>query len=495
MSDEHFDVVIIGAGVNGAGIARDCALRGLKTLLLEKGDIASATSSASTKLIHGGLRYLEYYDFKLVRESLLERQRLLNIAPHIIWPLEFRLPHAPDIRPFWMIRAGLYLYDLLSFSPRLKNTVGYSCVKKDPHSDLKDTSRKIISYRDCWVDDARLVILNAKDAQRNGAVIMPHCKCVGISHQNDMWHVNVNIRGFQNVFQARTVINAAGPWVYKLLEDQGLVSDKTPRVRLVQGSHIIVPRYLAGEHAWILQQPDKRIVFAIPYERDFTLIGTTERDIQGDPSNASITEEEIDYLINAVNRSFSQQISRSDIRHTYAGVRPLFDDNATESRQVTRDYRLHETHRAKNMMVSVFGGKLTTYRTLAKDVVDRICHHVSLEKPCVTDRIALPGGEIDGGDIESYIHKLQKDFPQVEEKHMRRLWQCYGTAARDILSQPRGRHFGADLYESEVLYLINHEWAQAAEDILYRRTKCGLHMTQSERDQLGVYLAERKNNV
>ncbi len=491
MTDNIYDVAVIGAGVNGAGIARDAVMRSLKTVLIEQGDIAQATSSASTKLIHGGLRYLEYYDFKLVRESLLERQKLLNIAPHIIWPLEFRLPHQPNVRPFWMIRLGLYLYDALSLSFSQKNTVGFSRTFKNRSQDLKKKDQKIISYRDCWVDDARLVILNVKDAALQGLDVYLHTRCENISYRDNLWHVEIKNKNETKHIKAKTIVNAAGPWVHKLLQESALLAPSTPSVRLVQGSHIIVPRYLTGDHAWILQQPDKRIIFAIPYEDEFTLIGTTETDVTDDPSNAHITEQEIDYLLSAVNNYFETQITRNDVRHTYSGVRPLFDDKSQDARAVTRDYKLYETRRDNALMVSVFGGKLTTYRHLAKDVVDKLCDNLRVEKECTTDHRPLPGGDVDVAEVHNYILHLSQNFPQHDQKYIKRLWRCYGTQAQKILQSPQGQHFGADLFQAEVDYLVQEEWAQSAEDILFRRTKCGLHITNRNHQDLENYLSTR----
>ena len=471
-----YDVCIIGGGINGAGIARDAAGRGLSVLLVEQGDLAQATSSASTKLVHGGLRYLEYYEFKLVRESLHERERLLKIAPHIIWPLTFVLPHRENIRPYWMIRAGLFLYDFLAGKKSLPSCQGVTLPGTAYGQPLQGAPERGFTYADCWVDDARLVALNAQSAVQKGATVLTRTTCTGLRATGDQWAISLtDAQGSRDV-TARTVINAAGPWVRQVLDEQTLSDADTPAIRLVQGSHLIVPRLYTGEHAYLLQQPDGRIVFTIPYEGKFTLIGTTETAYRGDPLKAQITAQEIDYLLSAVNASFKKEIQLSDVVRTYSGVRPLFDDAHKDAKAVTRDYRLHESVHGQAWLLSVFGGKLTTYRKLAEQVTDRVGEVLNHQKPHWTETEALPGGAL-GMTLPEFTAAKQAQWPAVEPALLERYTRSYGTALDEILKADPGEDYGEGVCAAELRYLITHEFARTAEDVLWRRSKLGLHLS------------------
>jgi glycerol-3-phosphate dehydrogenase len=496
-----YDICVIGGGINGAGIARDLAGRAFNVLLLEQGDLAQATSSASTKLIHGGLRYLETYEFSLVRESLGEREVLMRMAPHIISPVTFILPHADSIRPAWMVRAGLVLYDNLGGREKLSGSHTLSRHKTPLLRDLVPGINTAFSYSDCWVDDARLVVLNAMDAAARGADIRTQTRVVSLSTSHGIWTVGAEnvATGKKEEFTAKMVVNAGGPWVKKFLDQTGIGNPATPRIRLVQGSHIVVPRLYEGDHAFIFQQPDKRIVFAIPYEGKFTLIGTTETDCTGDPLKARITKEETQYLCDAVNRYFTKKIAPPDIVWTYSGVRPLFDDAREEARTVTRDYVLHEDCVDGAFLLSVFGGKLTTYRKLAEKVADRLTGQVGEKFPAWTEGVPLPGGDIADGDFAAFLSAQKTKWKKTHPDIVERLAKSYGTRMDEILSAPAGKDFGAGLFESEVRYLIRQEWARSSDDILWRRSKLGLHMTKEQMDILAEkipqYLKEEKINV
>jgi len=477
MSQQYdYDLCVIGGGINGAGIARDAAGRGLSVLLLEKGDLGGATSSASTKLIHGGLRYLEHYEFGLVRHALQEREVLLGIAPHIIWPLRFILPHTPDLRPAWLIRLGLFLYDNLSRRNKLESSRNVSLAT----SPLKNTYTKGFSYADCWVEDSRLVVLNAMDAAAKGATILPRTACTKIALRNDGWDVSLEGR---DPVSARMVVNAAGPWVRDVLETSSVAAG-TPGVRLVKGSHIIVPRFLDGDAAYILQQPDKRIVFAIPYEHDFTLIGTTDAEHHGDPGTASISDDEIDYLCAASNRYFTHQITPGDIVWTYSGVRPLLDDGEGDASSITRDYKiiLDESYGAP--LLSIFGGKITTYRHLAEEAVDQLT-----DRPAWTAQKALPGGDI--ANFKNFLANKRALYKHLPDALIARYARAYGTLMDEFAGDDMGVHFGDDIYEAEIRYLVDREWAQTLDDILWRRSKLGLHIGDETAQNIQSYLKQQ----
>jgi glycerol-3-phosphate dehydrogenase len=481
-----FDLCVIGGGINGVGIARDAAGRGLSVMLAEAGDLAGATSSASTKLIHGGLRYLEYYEFKLVRESLQERERLLHIAPHIISPLKFILPYESHLRPAWMIRAGLFLYDHLGGRRSLKRS---RAIRFHAEGPLQHRFVRGFSYSDCWVDDARLVALNALDAAERGAHIMTRTRVTGLKAESDGWRVTMlaaNGQSFEKT--ARMVVNAAGPWVRRVLDDNNLAHEGTPQIRLVRGSHIVVPRLYEGKQAYILQQEDRRIVFAIPYEGQFTLIGTTEAEHTADPARPQITAEETAYLCGAINNYFKKQITPDEVVYSYSGVRPLLKDEHESASATTRDYRLVTDTRHGPLILSVFGGKITTYRHLAEEAVGHLC----ADKPW-TARVPLPGGDIAQGDFTFFARQMAERWPWLPPETRLRYAHAYGTRMGDIIGRARdiaglGAHYGDDLYEAEIRYLVEYEWARAPEDILWRRSKRGLHIAEQTRQALTAAL-------
>lgn len=474
---DSFDLLVIGGGINGAAIARDAAGRGLSVLLVEKDDLAAHTSSASSKLIHGGLRYLEQYDFKLVRESLHEREIMLRTAPHLVHPLRFVLPQPKGGRPWWMVRAGLLLYDLLAGRKSLPRSRGLKA--DDPVAAPLKPGFALMSYWDAWVDDARLVVVNALDAHERGAEIATRTLFLSATREGDAW--TASLSGNRTV-RAATIVNAAGPWVAEVL-NQRLSEQGQARVRLVKGSHIAVPRLHEGDHAYILQQPDGRVVFALPYG-DLTLIGTTDLPVAA-PEDAKITPEEIAYLCAAANRYFERQIAPAEVRWSYAGVRALYDDGAANASQVTRDYRLELDSAPGAKLLSVFGGKLTTARALATEALD------TLRVPGLkfTATSPLPGGQITPG-FNEWLAQLAEWLPA---DLLDRLARAYGTRLDRLLDgvdslKDMGRHFGAGLYEAEVRYLIDHEWARTAEDILWRRTKLGLAFTPAETKALAKWL-------
>lgn len=474
------DAIIIGGGINGCGIAMDAAGRGLKVLLCEQADLAAATSSRSSKLIHGGLRYLEFYQFRMVGKALAEREALLHNAPHIIWPLRFRLPHRPHLRPAWMIRIGLFLYDHLA---RRESLPGSKGIRFNANSPLRSHITRGFEYSDAWVDDARLVVLTARAAAQHGAKIRTRTACVAAERTNGHWHVTLEDRrtGQRSLHRSRALINAAGPWAGSLL-DSVIDTQVRRQVRLVKGSHIVVPRMHPGEEAYILQNVDNRIVFVIPYEQDFSLIGTTDVDYQGDPADATISNEEITYLLRVVNSHFKHQLDTSDIRWSYAGVRALFDDehSSTAAQRASRDYTLDVDARSgQPPLISVLGGKITTYRRLAEDATDRLCDLLHSPARAWTEHATLPGG--DCADQARLLSDLDKLYPWLPNTLSQRFARSYGTLTHELLQDctsidDLGRHFGVDLYALEVRYLIQHEWALTAEDVLWRRTKLGLRI-------------------
>lgn len=485
--NEHYDLVVVGGGINGVGIAADAAGRGLKVALFEAHDLASATSSNSSKLIHGGLRYLEHYEFRLVKEALAEREVLLGMAPHIARPMRFRLPHRPHLRPAWMIRAGLFLYDNLAKRDRLKGSTGLRFV---PGDGLKSEIRKGFEYSDAWVDDARLVVLNAMLARDKGARIETRTTCVDAQRQGREWRVTLEREGGERfTVTARALVNAAGPWV-KQFYDDGL-HEKSPRgIRLIKGSHMVVPRIHERDEAYILQNEDKRIVFVIPYQQDFSLIGTTDVEHKGSPREARMSDEEIRYLCNVVNAHFTRQVAPKDVVWTYAGVRPLCDDESDSPQAVTRDYTLEVSGDEQEApLLSVFGGKLTTYRKLAQAA----CHKLQPWFPRMSDdwtaTTRLPGGEFDC-PVRELARAFALEFDWLDDRSALRIAEAYGANARLWLGQPRGEEFGAGLCEAEVRYLIEREWARTLEDILWRRSKLGLRLDASQQARLARWLEE-----
>jgi glycerol-3-phosphate dehydrogenase len=505
VTDGTYDVAIVGGGVNGCGIARDAAGRGLSVYLCEQSDLASGTSSAATKLIHGGLRYLEYLEFRLVREALMEREVLWRMAPHIIWPLRFVLPYDNSLRPAWLLRLGLFLYDHLGGRELLPPTDTLDLTTNAVGEALEPGRYRLgFEYSDCWVDDARLVILNARDAADHGAQIRVRTKAVAAERRSDTWQLTTVDQRFGNLsetIKAKILINAAGPWVGDVLAVSGRRNVQA-RIRLVQGSHIVVPKLYAHDRCYIFQNPDKRIVFAIPYEGDFTLIGTTERDYVGDPTDAAATAEEISYLCGAANRYFRSAISPDEVIWTYSGVRPLYDDGASEAQAATRDYVL-DLDEAGPPMLSVFGGKITTYRRLAQHALDKLRRHlppVAYARKNWSSTEPLPGGNFPVQGFEGLVKTLGREYPWLNEHHSRRLARAYGTCAREVLGgatswSSLGHEFGAGLTETEVSYLMRAEWAETPEDVIWRRSKLGLRLSSDQVAALRSFMAQQSSLV
>ncbi|MFC4353252.1 glycerol-3-phosphate dehydrogenase [Fodinicurvata halophila] len=498
-SPEIYDLAIIGGGINGCGIARDAAGRGARVFLCEQGDFAGATSSASTKLIHGGLRYLEYYEFRLVREALIEREVLLRAAPHIIWPLRFVLPHHKGLRPAWLIRLGLFFYDHLGGRKILPGTASLDLRRSPVGEPLKEEYMRGFEYSDCWVDDARLVVLNALDALRHGAELCPRTVCNSAERHEGAWNVEVMDRqtGDKRSLRARSLVNAAGPWVSEVLS-QRLHVNSSERTRLVKGSHIVVPRLFEHDRAYIFQNSDGRIVFAIPYEQDFTLIGTTDEDFDEDPGEVRISSSETEYLVAAVSEYLQRPITTDDVVHSYSGVRPLYDDGAGQAQQATRDYvlSLDDGEGTRPPLLNVFGGKITTYRKLAEHALQKLSSHLQGLSGDWTASATLPGGDFAVGESARLTHTLRQEYPFLTDSWARRLTRSYGTRTRVMLGDAReladmGQHFGADLYEREVVFLMQEEWARCAEDILWRRSKLGLRFNVEDAGALENWMESR----
>jgi glycerol-3-phosphate dehydrogenase len=493
-----FDILVIGGGINGAGIARDAAGRGLKVLLCEKNDLAGHTSSSSSKLIHGGLRYLETYEFRLVREALGERETLLKMAPHIIWPLRFVLPVEKGLRPAWMLRAGLFLYDHLARRSLLKGTVSLDLRTSLQGAPLQDHLKRGFEYSDCWVDDARLVVLNAMDAANRGTIIKTRTECVALERHADHWRATLRgSDGVEEKIQAKCLVNAAGPWVEDILGQFGRKSNSRS-VRLVKGSHIVTRRLFDGDHAYIFQSVDGRVIFAIPYETDYTLIGTTEAEWTADKDEIKISPEETDYLCKAVSKYFKVPITTDDIKWTYAGVRPLFDDKSASASVVTRDYvfDLDGSNDTLAPALSIFGGKITTYRKLAEQAVDKLAPYFSNLPVAWTAGIHLPGGDFAAENVDGLLVEKQRQYSWIPEAQLRRMVQAYGTRLTRVIGTATsladlGHHFGAGLYEAEVQYLQDCEFAVTANDILWRRSKLGLRLSETEQLQLESWMQLR----
>ncbi len=493
MTTEPFDIFVAGGGINGCGIARDAVGRGYSVFLAEKNDLASGTSSMSTKLIHGGLRYLEYYEFRLVREALKEREVLWKMAPHIIWPLRFILPLHKDMRPAWLIRLGLFLYDHIGGRKLLPATKTLSFDSDPAGKPLKSHLCKAFEYSDCWVNDARLVVLNARDAADRGATIRTRTAVIGASKVNGLWQVELRNEdtGDVETVQARLFVNAAGPWVDEVL---GVATGANQRnIRLVQGSHIVVKRKFEGERAYFFQNNDGRIFFGIPYENEFTLIGTTDQDFKGDLDAIEISREEIEYLCNGATEYFNEPVTPDDVVWSYSGVRPLYDDGASKAQEATRDYVLKTNRNSgEPAVISAFGGKITTYRRLAESMMEKVADVLGAKgKPWTAT--TLPGGDFPVDGFDNLVAGYQRDYPFLAEGHVKRLVRLYGTRTSALLDGVRsvedlGRHFGADLYAAEVNYLMENEWARAAEDILWRRTKLGLKFTKDQVATLEDYI-------
>jgi glycerol-3-phosphate dehydrogenase len=497
-----YDVFVIGGGINGCGVARDAAGRGYSTALAEMADLASGTSSWSTKLIHGGLRYLEHYEFRLVREALEERERLWRSAPHIIHPMRFVLPHHKGLRPAWLLRLGLFLYDNIGGRKLLPKTATLD-LRRDPAGrPLKPGFAKAFEYSDCAVDDSRLVALNAQDAAERGAVVRTRTKVVGVRREDALWVVDLEDQRnrVRETLRARMIVNAAGPWVDAVIGGPvGRVGARN--VRLVQGSHIVVRAKFSDPRAYFFQTGDGRIIFAIPYQDDFTLIGTTDRDYEGDPAAAAPTEDEVAYLCAAASEYFAEPVRPADVVWSFSGVRPLFDDGASKAQEATRDYVLRLDGAAgEPVILNVFGGKLTTYRRLAEAVLERVEGRLGKRgRPWTADAV-LPGGDFPATGLEALVARVAAERPWLDERLARRLVRTYGTRAETILEgatgmEDLGRHFGAGLYAAEVRYLIGREWAETSADVLWRRTKLGLRLSEEEVRTLDRYMAAATGRV
>jgi len=472
-----YDLLVIGGGINGAGIARDAAGRGLSVLLAERGDLAAATSSSSSKLIHGGLRYLEHYEFRLVAEALAEREIMLRIARHLTWPTRFVMPHVPELRPRWMIRTGLFLYDHLARRSLLPGSQAVRLDRPPYASGLRSDLRHGFVYSDCRVDDARLVVVNALDAQSRGARILVNTACSSARRAGGVWHAQLSTG---ETVRARAVVNAAGPWVKQVL-NQHLGEATRDAVRLVKGSHIVLPRLYEGEHAFILQNDDRRVVFMIPFEDRFTLVGTTDVDFEGDAAAPAASEAEVDYLCRAASRYLARAPAPAEVLWRYAGVRPLYDDGSQDPSAITRDYTLRvDDAEGAAPVLSVFGGKITTYRRLAESALDRLARYFPAMKPAWTAQTRLPGSDF--ADRETAKHDLLQRYSGVPPNVLQGVFRRHGTLAAQVLGEGRlGEYYGAGLTERELAYLMEREWARTAEDVLWRRTKCGLRMTEAQR--------------
>ncbi len=481
---ETVDLFVIGGGINGAGIARDAAGRGLSVVLCEKDDLAQGTSSRSGKLVHGGLRYLEYYEFRLVREALIEREVLLNAASHIIWPMRFVLPHSPLDRPAWLVRLGLFLYDNLGGRKKLPGTRTLN-LKRDPEgAPLKDKYLKGFEYSDCWVDDSRLVVLNAVDAAEKGAEVLTRSACTSARREGGLWAISVQTPDGARHYKARALVNAAGPWVTDIIGR--VTGTNSPRqVRLVKGSHIITPKFWDGPQAYLVQNHDKRVIFINPYEGDKALIGTTDIAYDGAPEAVKADQSEIDYLLAAVNRYFKQELRPDDVVQSFSGVRPLYDDGAGNPSAVTRDYVFDLETSGGAPLLNVFGGKITTFRKLAEHAMQKLAATFPRMGRDWTARATLPGGDIPKADYVAFLSDIQREYPWLPRDLAAHWGRLYGTRMRGIIGAATsldglGQRFGLRLYEAEVRYLCAQEWAQTAEDILFRRTKENLHMSAAE---------------
>ncbi|MBS0446620.1 MAG: glycerol-3-phosphate dehydrogenase [Proteobacteria bacterium] len=496
------DVLVVGGGINGAGIARDLAGRGASVVLCEKDDLAGHTSSSSTKLIHGGLRYLEYYEFSLVKKALAEREVLLKSAPHIMWPLRFVMPHDPGMRPVWMIRAGLFLYDHLARRELLAGSRTVDLRRHPAGEPLKPVFTKGFVYSDGWVDDARLVVLNAIDAVERGARLLTRCRCIDARRHDGAWRIRLQqADGSERQLVARALVNAAGPWAAQFLSEHAH-APRAKSLRLVKGSHIVVPKMFEHDHAYIFQNPDKRIIFAIPYEHDYTLIGTTDVEHHGPIGEVRIDQDEIAYLCAQASRYFAKAVQPEHVVWTYAGVRPLLDDESGDPSAVTRDYQL-EFDAADGPLMTVWGGKITTFRKLAEEAADQIAPALKLPRGAWTRQATLPGGDLAEWMTEQGIapgragtDRFARYAAALEQRHaglpaalLQRLARAYGTRADAVLEGPLGAEVAPGLHEAELRYLHEHEWALAADDVLWRRSKLGLHYTPAQREAVAAWCA------
>jgi glycerol-3-phosphate dehydrogenase len=490
---DSYDLLVIGGGINGCGIARDAAGRGLSVVLVEKDDLAEHTSSSSSKLIHGGLRYLEHYEFRLVAEALAEREVLLRVARHLVWPARFVMPHVPGLRPRWMIRAGLFLYDHLA---RRASLPGSQAVRLDVapyNSGLKSDLKHGFMYSDCRVDDARLVVSNAMDARSRGAEILTRTECLGARRQGGVWRAT--LAGGREIV-ARAIVNAAGPWVKRVLNER-LGQESRDGIRLVKGSHIVLPKLYQGDHAFILQNDDRRVIFMIPYGELHTLVGTTDVPVENEPGAAQASDAEAEYLCRAVGRYLARSPEPSRIAWRYAGVRPLYDDGTSDPSAITRDYTLRVDDEAGAAPVlSVYGGKITTYRRLAEHALQKLSSYFPAMRGEWTAVEPLLGADFGGGGRERARDEFFARYPILPQETLRGIFRRHGMLAYEVLGDARapadlGAHFGAELYAREIDYFVAREWAASAEDVLWRRTKAGLHLAPGQRDAVGRYLAAR----
>ncbi|MBY6163839.1 glycerol-3-phosphate dehydrogenase [Mameliella alba] len=514
------DLFIIGGGINGCGIARDAAGRGLTVALAEMNDLASATSSASTKLFHGGLRYLEYFEFRLVREALIERETLLRAMPHISWPMRFVLPYHKDMRfesetptskllsfvmpwmkgrrPAWLIRLGLWLYDNLGGRKILPGTETLSLQGTAEGAPLQPRFEKAYEYSDCWIEDSRLVVLNARDAEARGARIMTRTKVLSASRDGDLWRIETRAedRDEVQVHHARMLVNAGGPWVGDIIHQKVRINS-TEGVRLVRGSHIVTRKLYDHDKCYFFQGTDGRIIFSIPYETDFTLIGTTDAE-HADPAQKPVcTPEEQRYLIDFANQYFAQDLSDDDVIWTYSGVRPLYDDGASSATAATRDYTLKVDTQGGAPLLNIFGGKITTYRRLAESALEKIGQHLPVDKGPWTAGVPLPGGDFPVDGVQALVADLRARFDFLTEAWARRLVRAYGTEAASILGNAKtaadlGQDFGATLTAAEVSWLMTNEYAVTAQDVIWRRNKLGLRMTGQQEQELDAWMAQRR---
>tara|TARA_R110002095_G_scaffold39704_2_gene36584 strand:+ start:5303 stop:6826 length:1524 start_codon:yes stop_codon:yes gene_type:complete len=498
----EFDLFVIGGGVNGCGIARDAAGRGYSVALCEMNDLASGTSSGSTKLVHGGLRYLEHYEFRLVQKALSEREVLWSNAPHIIWPLRFVLPHHKGLRPAWLLRLGLFIYDHLGGRKKLPATKTLNLRKTAPGNLLKEEFSTGFEYSDCWVNDSRLVILNAMDAAAHGAVIEPRTKCIGAEQKNGLWRITTedSQTGEKKSRTARMIINAAGPWVDDVID--AATEEKSPHnVRLVQGSHIVVPKLYDHDECYIFQNEDERIIFVIPYEQHYTLIGTTDRDYDGDPCKVAISDSEIFYLCDAASEYLKTPVKNSDVIWTYSAVRPLVDDGASKAQEATRDYVLRwQSESDSALLLNIFGGKITTYRRLAEAVLEKVEVKLGPKKAAWTIEAPLPGGDFPMDGFDDLLNWVQEKYPFLEVHQAVRMLRAYGTKVYALLGDAAaetdlGRHFGNGLYEKEVRYLMAQEWARCADDVIWRRSKLGIGMNNNQVSELDIWMKAQNEDI
>ncbi len=494
-----YDVVVIGGGINGCGVARDAAGRGYSVCLCEAGDLANGTSSASTKLVHGGLRYLEHFEFGLVRKALKEREVLWRMAPHIIWPLRFVLPHHRGLRPAWLLRLGLFIYDSIGGRKLLPATRVLDLTKDEAGKALRADYAKAFEYSDCWVDDARLVVLNARDAAEKGARVMTRSKVVAARREDGIWSIDIRDRrnGRVSTVKARYLVNAAGPWVDDVLQT-ALGDNNARNVRLVRGSHIVVDRLFEHDRCYIFQNADDRIIFAIPYEGRYTLIGTTDQDHTHGLDRIEATPDEVSYLCEAANEYFSVKLTPADVVWTYSGVRPLYNDNATKAQEATRDYVITTDGDAgPGQLLNILGGKITTYRTLAEEVVETIEAALGEKRAAWTAESTLPGGDFDPLEFGDLVERFKARFGFLGDGRLTRLLHSYGTKAEHILGDARsaddlGIQFGDDLTQAEVDYLMAHEWAEEPDDILFRRGKTGIGMPREHVEALAQYMSAKR---